>query len=173
MASQWPPAWLRYSTTLLVAPYLRSAAHHIVERLQIVLVVSTSQVGKVCHSWPVFACASAAMVIRFLKPTEVMKSACTSTLFLSDQTATCLRITSLPAGTQWSQNPIETRPAAPAVRICTSGKADAAAPSLSALRRVTFPLRILDPFPNTAGSSSGPPAKIAGFPAALQLPRFR
>ena len=62
----------------------------------------------------VLACASAAMVIKFLLPMEVMKSACTSTLVLSDQAATCFFIASLPAGTQWSQNPIETLPAAPA-----------------------------------------------------------
>ena len=41
----------------------------------------------------------------------------------------------LPEGTQWSHRPRLSLPAAPAVRICTSGSAAAAAPTFSARRR--------------------------------------
>jgi len=68
-------------------------------------------------SWPVFDCASAAPVISSLLPLPVMKSAVTSTLFLSAQAFTCFCMISLPAGTQWSQKPTASLPAAPAVRI--------------------------------------------------------
>src|ERR1700689_568185 len=67
-----------------------------------------------------------------------MKSAVTSTLFLSAQVLTCFCITSLAPGTQWSQKPMFSLPAAPAVRMCTSGSATAAAPSLTAERREIF-----------------------------------
>ena len=91
-------------------------------------------------SWPALACASAAPVTwRFAE----VKSAVTSTLFFSAQAATCFCITGLACGTQWSQKPTESLPAAPAVRMCTNGNAAAAAPSLSAPRRETFPVLVI------------------------------
>src|ERR1035437_2217471 len=87
-------------------------------------------------SCPAFACASAAPVISNLLPLPVMKAACTSTLFLAAQASTCFCMMSLPLGTQWSQKPTASLPAAPAVRIWTSGNAVAAAESCKALRRV-------------------------------------
>ena len=90
----------------------------------------------------------------FLLPIEVMKSAWTSTWFALAKASHCCFITSLPAGTQWSQKPMETLPAAWPVRICTRGNAAVAAPSLSAVRRETclgfvirrsFPLAALGP----------------------------
>src|SRR4051812_23798112 len=65
-----------------------------------------------------------------------MKSTVTSTLFLLAQASTCFFIMSLAPGTQWSHKPIESLPAAPAVRICTSGRAVAAAVNFNAPRRV-------------------------------------
>ena len=97
-------------------------------------------------SWPVFACASAAMVSRFFWPTEVMKSGWISTWFLAAKAATCFFMMSLPAGTQWSQKPTASLPAAWPVRICTNGSAVAAAPSLSALRRVIRPAFVPEGF---------------------------
>ena len=41
-----------------------------------------------------------------------MKSTFTSTLFFSEKAATCFFISTLPAGTQWSQKNTETWPAA-------------------------------------------------------------
>src|SRR5690242_19103351 len=65
-----------------------------------------------------------------------MKSAVTSTLFLSAQAWTCWRIFSVPPGTQWSQRPMLSLPAAPAVRMCTSGSAAPAVATCMARRRV-------------------------------------
>lgn len=62
-------------------------------------------------------------------------------------TFTCFCITSLPPGTQWSQKPIDIFPAAPAVRICTSGSTVLAAPSFNAVRRVTLLGLRIKPFP--------------------------
>src|SRR5271163_3069623 len=135
-AIQWPLVFAKYSHAWLVGPnssVSRFITSSIGSRLSTLF--STVQMGKANASWPVLACASAERVSKFLKPTEVMKSACTSTFILSDQAATCFFIASLPAGTQWSQNPIETLPAAPAVRTWTSGSAATAAPNFSALRR--------------------------------------
>src|SRR3954452_15474413 len=86
-------------------------------------------------SWPDPAWASAASVSRFLLPTEVMKSIETSVLFFSAHDLTSLVITSFAPGTQWSQKPMVSLPAAAAVRICTSGNAAVAAPTFNALRR--------------------------------------
>src|SRR4051794_20874679 len=94
-------------------------------------------------SCPALAWASAAAVSMSLLPLPVMKSACTSTLFFSAQALTCFCITSFPPGTQWSQKPMLTFPAAPAVRMCTNGKAVAAAASLSAPRRDTVLDRVI------------------------------
>src|SRR5271170_7954609 len=113
-AIQWPLVFAKYSHAWLVGPnssVSRFITSSIGSRLSTLF--STVQMGKANASWPVLACASAERVSKFLKPTEVMK----------------------PAGTQWSQNPIETLPAAPAVRTWTSGSAAAATPNFSALRR--------------------------------------
>src|SRR5579875_1315812 len=113
-----------------------------------------SQVGKkVRRSCPARAWASAAIVTSSLLPEDVMKSSETSTLFCAAQACTCLRITSLPCGTQWSQKPTESFPAAPAVRICTNGNVLAAA-NCNARRRDIF-RDMLMPFPPHFGPSSG------------------
>src|SRR3974390_215144 len=70
-----------------------------------------------------------------LPPLEVMKSTVTSTLFCSAQASTCFFIAAFAGGTQWSQNPTTSLPAAPAVRICTNGRAVAAAAVFNAVRR--------------------------------------
>ncbi len=118
--------------------------NHVVHRLEHLAVVVDLPGREGDASCPVRACASAAMVSRFLLPTEVMKSTVTSVLVLSDHCATSLLITSLPAGTQWSHQPTESLPAAPAVRIWTSGSAAAAAAILRAWRRV---VRVISPSP--------------------------
>ena len=79
--------------------------------------LNTSQLKNVITSWPVFAWASATPVICSFWPELAMKSAMTSTLFFSAQALTCFCMTSLAPGTQWSQKPIDTFPAAPAVRM--------------------------------------------------------
>lgn len=147
-AYQCPFSRARYSATLLTGPYLpasRPITSSSGSRLS--WWFSTSQVGNDCMSCPVRACSSAASVSRFLLPIVVMKSACTSTLVRSAKAATCLRITALPSGTQWSQKPTLSFPAAPAVRICTSGRAVAAAAVASARRRETLVLSILHSSP--------------------------
>ena len=90
---------------------------------------------KVITSWPALAWVSAAGVSCSLPLAVLMKSAETSTLFFSAQASTCFCITALAPGTQWSQKPMLSLPAAPAVRICTSGSAAAAAANLTAPRR--------------------------------------
>jgi hypothetical protein len=62
-------------------------------------------------SWPVLARASAAAVIWFLKPIEVMKSRVTSTLLAAPQSWHILARTSLAPGTQWSHMPSASLPA--------------------------------------------------------------
>jgi hypothetical protein len=71
-------------------------------------------------------------------PTPVRKSSWTSTLFFAAHSSTSFFIAALPLGTQWSHRARLNLPAAPAVRICTSGKAVAAAPNLRAVRLVTL-----------------------------------
>jgi hypothetical protein len=66
-------------------------------------------------SWPVSARASAAAVIWFLKPIEVMKSSVTSTLLAAPQSWHILASTSLAPGTQWSHMPSVSVPAECAV----------------------------------------------------------
>ena len=75
------------------------------------------------------------MVMLILLPMEVRKSSSTSTLFFSAQASTSFFMAASPVGTQWSHSAIFSLPAAPAVRICTSGSALGGAPSFSALRR--------------------------------------
>ena len=162
-ASQWPFDLPRYSTTLLAWPYCA---------------VSRPITSSIGSSWSAWFCTSqvgkrqdvvAGLGLRLGGGGQQELVAVggdevglhLDLVLVGPGLRPACFITSLPAGTQWSQKPIDSLPAAPAVRICTSGSAAAAAPSLSALRRVTFPLRILDPFPNTAGSSSGPPSALA------------
>ena len=64
---------------------------------------------------------------------------------------------SLPAGTQWSQKPTDSLPAARPVRMCTSGNAAVTAPSLIASRRdIRLPQM----------SFFGPPMWFAAAPTA-------
>ena len=71
-----------------------------------------------------FACASAAIVMLILPPTLAMKSTLTATLFFSAQSSISFFMATSPVGTQWSQRPRLSLPAAPAVRMCTRGRAD-------------------------------------------------
>src|SRR4051794_34960899 len=96
----------------------------------------TDHMSKAKMSWPVRACASAAMVTVILLPTAVRKSSWTSTLFFAAQALTSLRMASFPLGTQWSHSARLSRPAAPAVWMLTSGSVEAAAPRRKAWRRV-------------------------------------
>src|SRR3954452_19362618 len=70
------------------------------------------QVGIDRMSCPDLACASAAIVSSNLSPFEVMKSIFRSILFLSAHSWQILRIGSSAVGTQWSQKPQDSRPAA-------------------------------------------------------------
>ena len=65
-------------------------------------------------SWPDLACASAAIVSRSLLPCEGMKSIWTSTFSLAAHSLTRALVALLAPGTQWSQKPIDSLPAAPA-----------------------------------------------------------
>ena len=89
----------------------------------------------------------------FLLPTEVMKSDCTSTLFLSAQACDLLAHDVI-AGRD-PMVPEADRELArrrPPVRICTSGNAAAVAPIFSALRRVTAHELVIRPSLLSAGS---------------------
>ena len=55
-----------------LAVELDQLGHDVVDRLQAIGMVGGSQLGKAKMSWPDRACASAAMVSRFLLPCEVM-----------------------------------------------------------------------------------------------------
>src|SRR5260221_13816461 len=72
-------------------------------------------------SWPDRACASAAAVRISLLPCDVMKSICRSTFSFSAQTLAMASMPLLAPGTQWSQNPTDSLPAAYAPR--TNGAA--------------------------------------------------
>src|SRR3954454_5887753 len=76
---------------------------------------------------------------------------------------------SLPCGTQWSQKPMETFPAARPVRMCTSGSAAEADASFRARRRVTLALVITYP-PALSGTASG---ACTCADATLEIPRRR
>src|SRR6516225_3065796 len=67
-------------------------------------------------SWPERAWAAAAMVSKFLLPIEVMYSIETSTFSLAPHSSHKVWDALLAPGTQWSQNPIESLPAAWAPR---------------------------------------------------------
>src|SRR5438477_10204937 len=90
-----------------------------------------------------------------LLPCEVMKSIDTSTFSLAAQSLTSALIASLAPGTQWSQNPIESLPAAWAPR--TNGAeiivADAAAVRVVNCRRVSpfFDMAFLPIAPGCSG----------------------
>src|SRR5258708_7045341 len=91
-------------------------------------------------SWPDWAWASAAVVSRSLLPCEVMKSIVMSTFSFSAHSLTAFSVALLALGTQWSQNPIESLPAAWAPR--TKGAAtmapDRAAVLATKRRRLTL-----------------------------------
>src|SRR5215472_1488577 len=97
-------------------------------------------------SWPDLACASAAMVISALLP--VKRSIWTSTFSFAAHSWINASDVLLASGTKWSQNPIESLPAACAV--LTNGAAtivvDAAADVAMNRQRVTiFPLLLFPP----------------------------
>ena len=72
-ATHLPLARARYSTVGLTLPLLLDQlGHDVVDRLETLACVGGSQVGNAKMSWPDRACASAAMVSRFLLPCEVM-----------------------------------------------------------------------------------------------------
>ena len=138
-AIQWPLILDRYSMPLITGPLSLSRES----------ITSSTGVSFSCHcctvhwskakmSWPSPASASAPIVRSILLPMAVRKSRCTSTWFFAAHLATTLRMASLPAGTQWSHIAQVSLPAAPAVWICTSGSAVAAAASFNAPRRVIF-----------------------------------
>src|SRR5882757_2519268 len=91
-------------------------------------------------SWPDLACASAAVVSRSLLPCDVMKSIVTSTFSFSAHSFTAFSVALLAFGTQWSQKPTESLPAAWAPR--TKGAAtiavDRAAVLATKRRRLTL-----------------------------------
>ena len=92
-----------------------------------------------------------------------------STLFFSAQALTCFCIAAFPAGTQWSQKPIDSLPAAAAVRMCTSGRAAAVAPIFKALRRVIRPavgLDIVAPLHSRYGPAGYEPESRGFIPRA-------
>ena len=63
-------------------------------------------------SWPDLACASAAVVSSSLLPCEVMKSILTSTFSFSAHSLISVSVAPLAPGTQWSQKPTDSLPAA-------------------------------------------------------------
>src|SRR5436189_281695 len=91
------------------------------------------------------------MVRRILSPLEVMKSIVNSTLFLSAHSWQILRIGSSAVGTQWSQNPQESLPAAWAPR--TNGAAMTTLEAAAAVRSTARLVKLLGIFPpkSTAG----------------------
>src|SRR5262245_44953155 len=88
-------------------------------------------------SWPALACASAAMVIRVLLSADGMESIWSSTFFFSAHPHNRDLVALLAPGTQWSQKPIDSLPAALAVRTngAASSVADAAADVATNRRR--------------------------------------
>src|SRR6266478_6812099 len=123
-AIQWPSDFPKYSAALVGPPFCAMIA------------LTTSSTGSRFSAWPVayqlvncrtswpdFACASAAMVNRSLSPFEVMKSTVMSTFsFAAHSRHSCSR-GAVAFGTQWSQKPQESLPAAKAP--CTNGAATA------------------------------------------------
>src|SRR5215468_9266934 len=110
-------------------------------------------------SWPDLACASAARVISALLP--VKRSTWTSTFSFAAHSWINASDVLLASGTKWSQNPIESLPAACAV--LTNGAAtivvDAAADVAMNRRRVNiFPLMVSAPFCARAASGARKPA---------------
>ena len=63
-------------------------------------------------SWPDLACASAAPVSSSLLPWVVMKSIVTSTFSFSAHSLISVSVALLALGTQWSQKPTDSLPAA-------------------------------------------------------------
>src|SRR5438067_8591045 len=85
-------------------------------------------------SWPALACPSAAKVNKSLSPLEVMKSTVISTFsFAAHSRQSCSR-GAVAVGTQWSQKPQESLPAAKAPR--TKGAAAAVEASIAVFKTV-------------------------------------
>src|SRR5215204_3960829 len=139
-ATQWPFWCPRYSAAALTLP-LAAISVFMTSSIGTRLSpwAAAYQVGIDSRSWPDLACASAAIVSSSLSPFEVMKSIDSSTLFLSAHSWQSLRIGSSAVGTQWSQKPQASLPAACAP--LTNGVASAvveasAAPVFSRVRLV-------------------------------------
>jgi hypothetical protein len=98
--------------------------YHIIDRHKPLGLGAAYQVGIVRMSWPDLACSSAAPVSISLSPCEVMKSIFSSTFSLSAHSRQSLLSMSFAPGTQWSQNPTLSLPAAWALR--TNGAVTAA-----------------------------------------------
>src|SRR6185369_12049230 len=88
-------------------------------------------------SWPVWACDSAAPVSRSLLAWVVMKSIWTSTFSFSAHSLMSALVASLALGTQWSQKPTDSLPAAYAPRTNGAATRPRAAPAATT-RRDTF-----------------------------------
>src|SRR5262245_50881215 len=117
-------------------------------------------------SWPDLACASAARVISALLP--VKRSTWTSTFSFAAHSWINASDVLLASGTKWSQNPIESLPAACAV--LTNGAAtivvDAAADVAMNRRRVNiFPVMVFAPFCARAASGQESQRQIGQFAA--------
>src|SRR5260370_41122162 len=103
-------------------------------------------------SWPDLACASAAIVNRSLSPLDVMKSTVISTFSFAAHSRQSCSSGGVAVGTQWSQKPQESLPAAKAPRTKGAATAvEARAPVFKTVRRTTpqhlsFPQQFA-PFP--------------------------
>src|SRR5216684_1499525 len=145
-ANHFPSDVPRYSTALLTGPYcLTSASTTSFTGVSLSPYWWAAYWSKARMSCPLRACASAACVRIILLPAEAMKSIVTSTLFLAAHSSTRPFSTGLAAGTQRSQMPIVSLPAAVAVWTCTSGRVAPTAPAVtfSARRRVIRWTRVM------------------------------
>src|SRR5204862_6332770 len=119
-----------------------------------------SQVDRARMSWPDLACDSAAPVSSSLLPCEVMKSIATSTFPFSAHARTAFSVAALAPGTQWSQKPIDSLPAAWAPR--TNGAptiADARTVPAITRRREIF-LETMPPTPCYRPSNGALPDRL-------------
>src|SRR5262249_42918281 len=116
-ATHRPVDLARYSTVGLTAPFCLISSVMMSSTGSSRLAWSAGcQLGKAKMSWPDRACASAAMLSRFLFPIEVMESIEMSPFSLAAHSSHWVLEALLAPGTQWSQKPIESLPAAWAPR---------------------------------------------------------
>src|SRR5438477_4231577 len=140
-ASHLPSSLPRYSTVALTAPFclisgsMTSPMSTIWSEYR-----DGSHWASARTSWPALACDSAAPVSKSLLPCDVMKSIVTSTFSFSAHALTAFSVALFAVGTQWSQKPTESLPAAWAPR--TKGAAimavDKAAVLATKPRRLTL-----------------------------------